>query len=150
MGHGVLSSDQVPTPATLGLEDGGQNYGPPTKGGPNAGRPPEGALHAPLNSTHLSCRSRPGGDAVMLVHPKQVKPLLGVGARPPQTPPRTRSYGSTMLLRLTPTLGHSRMATHRNGSLPWNSWAHCSFASTWWPNRANCRGEFESSPPGGQ
>ena len=85
----------------------------------------------PLNSTHLSCRSRLGGDAVMLVHPKQVKPMLGVGARPPQTPPRTRSYGSTMLLQLTPTLGASRMATLRNASLPWNSWAHCFSASTW-------------------
>ena len=36
------------SPTALGLEDGGQNYGPPTQGGPHVGRPPEGALHAPI------------------------------------------------------------------------------------------------------
>ena len=79
-----------------------------------------------------------------IVPRRQVKPMLGAGARPPQTPPRTKSSGSTMPLQQMPILGRSRMATLRNALLPWNSWAHCFFASTWWPNRANYREEFAS------
>ena len=50
MGDSVLSPDQVHAPAPLGLEDGGQDHGPPTQGGPYVGLFAEGALHTSLRS----------------------------------------------------------------------------------------------------
>ena len=104
MGNSVLPPDQVHAPACLCLEDGGQDHGPPTQGGPYAGLFAEGALHASLRT--------------ILTLPAEV-PLVGMQRRQCIADWRSLCWGLVLGLP-EPHQGHCPMVSlcHYSGRTP--------------------------------